>query len=284
VAQAAYSVDSWHEQAAFWSDVESYTQGFGLPTDTWLHEMGPAQYEINLLHGAPLAAADQVVLFKYALREAASRHGLRVVFMAKPLAGQPGNSMHVHQSLVDASGNNVFSRDDGSASDLFAHYLGGLQRYLPELSALLAPYMNSWRRYARDTGAPINVEWGLDNRTAGLRVPRCDPAARRVENRLPGCDANPYLVIAATLAAGLAGIEGRLLPRADISDASAYHAPRTLPDGLHEALRRLETSDFARAAFGDHFVDAWCAVKQRELGNYMAEVSAWDRRYLARQV
>lgn len=280
--QAAYSVDCAQELAGFWSDLESFCAALQLPADSWLHEMGPSQFEINLLHGDPLQAADQVVLFKYAVREAAARHGLQAIFMAKPLAGHPGSSMHIHQSLVDAAGHNVFSSADGQASPLFAHFLGGQQHYLPELSALLAPFMNSWRRYVRDSCAPINVEWGMDNRTAGLRVPPSDAAARRVENRLAGCDANPYLVIAASLAAGLAGIEERRQPRPEISTSSAYAAPRTLPDGLHEALRRLERSSLARERLGDHFVDVWCAVKHKELDHYMAEVSPWDRRFLSR--
>ena len=284
VAQSAYSVDSAHELAAFWAEVDTFTAGFGLPTDTWLHEMGPSQFEINLLHGDPLQAADQVVLFKYALREAAARHGLRVVFMAKPVAGQPGSSMHLHQSVIKADGSNLFSAVDGSSSMAFRHYLGGLQAYLPELMAFFAPYVNSWRRYVRDSGAPVNVEWGIDNRTAGLRVPRAESAARRVENRLPGSDANPYLAIAASLAAGLAGMEEALEPRPDISAASAYHAARTLPDGLHAALRVLAASRMARQYLGAHFIEAWCAVKIKELDHCMAEVSVWDRRFLARAV
>ena len=280
--QAAYSVDCAQELAPFWGDLEVYCSALQLPTDSWLHEMGPSQFEINLLHGDPLRAADNVLLFKYAVREAAARNGLQAVFMAKPLAGHPGSSMHIHQSLVDAAGNPVFSTADGNASRQFEHFLGGQQHYLPELSALMAPYMNSWRRYVRDSCAPINVEWGVDNRTAGLRVPPSDPAARRIENRLAGCDANPYLVIAASLAAGLAGIEEQRLPRPEISTSSAYAAPRTLPDGLHEALRRLAQSSLARERLGDHFIDVWCAIKNKELDHYMAEISPWDRRFLSR--
>ena len=284
ILQSAYSVDTALELAPFWADVESYCSSLAIPSDSWLHEMGPSQFEINLLHGDPLQAADQVVLFKYALREAAARHGLRVVFMAKPVAGQPGSSMHLHQSVIKADGSNLFSAVDGSSSMAFRHYLGGLQAYLPELMAFFAPYVNSWRRYVRDSGAPVNVEWGIDNRTAGLRVPRAESAARRVENRLPGSDANPYLAIAASLAAGLAGMEEALEPRPDISAASAYHAARTLPDGLHAALRVLAASRMARQYLGAHFIEAWCAVKIKELDHCMAEVSVWDRRFLARAV
>ena len=282
--QSAYSVSSAHELGPFWAQLDRYIEALRLPADTWLHEMGPSQYEINLQHGSALQAADQVLLLKSAIREAAVRHGLRAVFMAKPIAGQPGSSMHLHQSLLDAGGSNVFSEPDGADSPLFHHYIAGLQNHLPDWSLLMAPFMNSWRRFERDTGAPTNLEWGVDNRTAGLRVPRAPAAARRVENRLPGSDANPYLAIAASLAAGLAGIEDATLPRPSIDDRSAYDAPSALPESPFEAVRRLESSVSARRQFGDHFVDAWCSVKHKELAHYLAEVSAWDRRHLARDV
>jgi glutamine synthetase len=284
VMQSAFSVESAGELAEFWTELQDACDRLGIATDTWLHEMGPSQFEINLLHGDPLLMADQVVLFKYTLREIAARHGLYAVFMAKPLTGQPGSSMHLHQSVVDAAGQNIFSAADGTATPEFSWFIGGLQRYLPDLMPIFAPFVNSWRRYVRDSSAPINMEWGGNNRTVALRVPHSGPAARRVENRLPGSDSNPYLAIAASLSAGLEGMERRIEAREPVHLGSAYLRPREISRGLESALQRLHASADARRMLGDIFVNAFCGVKEVELDNFMNDVSSWDRRYLTLQV
>ena len=134
------------------------------------------------------------------MREAALKHDVAVTFMAKPITDQPGSAMHIHQSVVDIkTGKNLFSNADGTMSELFLHHIGGLQKFIPELLPLFAPNVNSFRRFLPDTSAPVNVEWGEENRTVGLRVPEASPQNRRVENRLAGADANPYLVLAASL-------------------------------------------------------------------------------------
>jgi glutamine synthetase len=284
VMQSAFSVESSNELAGFWAELQDACDQLGIATDTWLHEMGPSQFEINLLHGDPLVMADQAVLFKYTLREIAARHGLYAVFMAKPLSGQPGSSMHLHQSVVDTSGQNIFSAADGTTSEVFSWFIGGLQRYLPDLMPVFAPYVNSWRRYVRDSSAPINMEWGGNNRTVALRVPHSAAVARRVENRLPGSDSNPYLAIAASLAAGLEGMERQLEARVPVHVGSAYMRPREIPRSFESALERLHGSPDARRMLGSVFVDAFCGVKEVELDHYMHEVSDWDRRYLTLQV
>ena len=190
VGQSAFSLNALNELAPFWDAFHAAIDGLGIRADTWLHEVGESQYEINLLHGDPVAVADQAFLFKYAAKEIAIKHGLNAVFMAKPIAGEAGSSMHLHQSVVDAQGRNVFSQADGSASETFLHFIGGLQAYTPDLMLVYAPTVNSYRRYVAGSQAPTNVHWGYDNRTAGLRVPVSGPAARRVENRLAGADAH----------------------------------------------------------------------------------------------
>ena len=245
--------------------------------------MGENQYEINLLHGDPVAVADQAFLFKTAAREIALQHGLNAVFMAKPIAGQAGSSMHLHQSVVDAQGRNVFSQADGSASEAFLHFIGGLQAYTPDLMLVYAPTVNSYRRYVAGSQAPTNVQWGHDNRTAGLRVPVSSPAARRVENRLAGADANPYLAIAATLAAGLAGIEGRIAPAEPVS-GNGYDQARSLPRTFDGALDQMSRSQTASRLMGERFVRGYLAVKTLEHDHYLREISAWERRYLLPQV
>jgi glutamine synthetase len=282
--QMGYSVNSADELRDFWAQLQAAYDVLDIRTDTWLHEMAPNQFEINLLHGDPLKLADDVVLFKHTLREIAAQHGLLAVFMAKPLADYDGSSMHIHQSIVDAKGSNIFSDAKGAATPAFHAYIAGLQKYLADLMPLMAPYFNSWRRYAPGTQAPVNMQWGHDNRTIGLRVPHSNAAARRVENRFAGSDANPYLAITATLACGLRGMQEKLSPSAPVDDRDGYTFPREIAIGLESALVQLKNSKHAREMFGDFFIDAFTNVKEIELAHFMYEVSSWDRRYLGPQV
>lgn len=281
--QMAYSVNSISELGAFWQQLQAAFDSLEIQTDTWLHEMAPNQYELNLLHGDPLKLADDVVLFKHTMREIAAQHGLNAVFMAKPLADYDGCSMHLHQSVVDNNGVNIFSDSKGESTPAFYSYIAGLQHYMGDLMPFMAPYFNSWRRYARGMQAPINLQWGHDNRTIGLRVPHSSHVNRRVENRFAGSDANPYLAMAATLSCGLRGMQEKLTARAPIDDAYGYDFPREIAIGLESAICQLSRSQPAREMFGDVFIDAFCNVKEIELAHFMHEVSSWDRRYLGHQ-
>ena len=282
--QMGYSLNSTAEMRDFWQSLQAAFDALNIQTDTWLHEMAPNQFEINLLHGDALKLADDVVLFKHTLREIAAQHGLSAVFMAKPLADYDGSSMHLHQSIVDEKGHNIFSNKKGEATPEFYAYIAGLQDYMADLMPFMAPYFNSWRRYAPGTQAPVNLQWGHDNRTIGLRVPQSNAAARRVENRFAGSDANPYLAMAVTLACGLRGMQEKLTPTAPIDDRDGYEFPREIAIGLESAITQLKQSKSARELFGDAFIDAFINVKEIELAHFMYEVSNWDRRYLATQV
>ena len=279
VGQSAFSMGALNELAPFWDEFHAALDALGIRADTWLHEVGTTQYEINLLHGDAVAVADQAFVFKMAAKEVALKHGLNAVFMAKPIAGQAGSSMHLHQSVVDAAGHNVFSTPDGSAAPAFGHFIAGLQAYLPDLMLVFAPFVNSYRRYVAGTQAPINLHWAHDNRTAGLRVPRSSPAARRVENRIAGADANPYLAIAATLAAGLAGMQEQLTPTEPVQ-GNAYDHAHDLPRSFDIAHARMAASAHAVRLMGADFVQAYLAVKALEHDSFMREISAWERRYL----
>jgi glutamine synthetase len=283
VGQSAFSLNMLNELAPFWDEFHAALATLGVQADTWIHEMGASQYEINLLHGNALAVADQAFLFKYAAKEIALKHGLNAVFMAKPIAGQAGSSMHLHQSVVDAQGHNIFSLADGSASPAFAHFIGGLQAYTPDLMLIYAPSVNSYRRYVAGSQAPINLLWGHDNRSTGLRVPLSPAAARRVENRIGGADANPYLAIAATLAAGLAGMQEGLSP-SEALQGNAYEQAHTLPRSFTVAHEQLARSSSAPRLLGAPFVQAYLAVKGLEYESYLNEISAWERRFLLPQV
>jgi glutamine synthetase len=276
----SFSIDSVSEYGEIFDVLYDWCEAEGIAVDTLIHEMGTAQMEINLDHGDPLSLADQVFLFKRTVREVAIRHQMYATFMAKPMQGQPGSAMHLHQSVVDAAtGANIFSRPDGEPSDTFFHFIGGLQAYLPAATPFFAPYVNSYRRLSRFTSAPINLSWGYDNRTCGLRVPRSNPEARRVENRLAGVDTNPYLVIAATLACGWLGMTQRLQPTEPLV-GSAYDQTHQLPRHLDDAIELLRRCEPLAELFGAHFIEAYAAIKDAEYREYFDVVSPWERRFL----
>ncbi len=214
------------------------------------------------------------------IREAALRHDTYATFMAKPIEGEPGSAMHIHHSVIDlGTGQNIFSTLDGAETPAFLHFIGGMQRNLPAVIPLLAPYVNSYRRYVPDFAAPINLEWGRDNRTTGLRVPVSEPAARRVENRLPGMDCNPYLGIAASLACGLVG----LLEETDPSDpftGDAYQLESGVPRGLGDALGLLRANPTIQQVLGEEFCRVYSAVKELEYNEFLQVISPWEREHL----
>jgi glutamine synthetase len=285
VGQSAFSLNMLNELAPFWDEFHQALVTLGVQADTWIHEVGPTQYEINLLHGDAVAVADQAFLFKYAAKEIAIKHGMNAVFMAKPIAGAPGSSMHLHQSVVDSIGRNIFSSDEGEESPSFRHFIAGLQTYVPDLMLIFAPHINSYRRFVKGSQAPVNLHWGYDNRTTGLRIPVSGPAARRVENRIAGADANPYLAIAASLAAGLAGMDEALTPTEPIAvSASAYDQAHALARSFLPAHEQMVGSAASRRLLGDTFVTGYCAVKALEHESYLHEISAWERRLLLPQV
>lgn len=281
---SAFSVSSNNGLRPFFSEVYACMAALGLPRDTFMHEMGVSQFEINLLHGDPLLLADQTFLFKHLLKEVALKHGLIVVCMAKPLAHTPGSSMHIHQSIVDIdNGHNVFSAEDGQPTATFRHFIAGQQACMADFTALFAPNVNSYQRLCHPFASPNNACWSHDNRAAGLRIPASSPVARRVENRLPGADANPYLAIAASLAAGLYGIERRLEPSDPIQGEFEVPDNLSLPCSLHAALERLKRSQLAKELFGKEFIEGYIASKTMELTSFYDEITPWERRVLAAQ-
>ncbi|KPZ00095.1 Glutamine synthetase [Pseudomonas tremae] len=282
---SAFSISSNNGLRPFFAEVYACMAALGLPRDTVMHEMGVSQFEINLWHGDPLTLADQTFLFKHLLKEVALKHGLMVVCMAKPLANTAGSSMHIHQSVVEiASGLNVFSNADGEATATFRHFIGGQQACMADFTALFAPNVNAYQRLFHPYASPNNACWSHDNRAAGLRIPASAAAARRVENRLPGADANPYLAIAASLAAGLYGVEQGLEPTAAMQGEIEVPEELSLPCTLHAALERLKSSELAKELFGHEFIEGYVASKAMELSSFFDEITPWERRVLAAQV
>jgi glutamine synthetase len=279
-SRQAYSIDAVNEFDPLFEDVYDYCEKMGLNVDTLIHEVGAGQMEINFFHDHPLGLADEVFFFKRTVREAALRHDMFATFMAKPIAGEPGSAMHVHQSVVnETTGRNLFSNEDGTPSKEFYWFIGGLQKYIPAAMALFAPYVNSYRRLARFTAAPINIQWGIDNRTVGIRSPLASPAARRIENRVIGADANPYVALAATLACGYIGIKKRIDPTPECK-GDAYLGEYQLPRSLGEALALLRAEKDLHEVLGTEFITVYTEVKEIEYAEFMKVISPWEREHL----
>ncbi|KPQ14285.1 MAG: glutamine synthetase [Rhodobacteraceae bacterium HLUCCO18] len=283
-ARQAYSMSAVDEYGPIIDDIYDFAEAQGLEIDGILHEGGAGQIELNLRHGDPVRLADEIFYFKRMIREAALRHECYATFMAKPIEGEPGSAMHVHHSVVDTkTGQNIFSAPDGSETEVFMHFIGGMQRHLPSVIALLAPYVNSYRRYVRDFAAPINLHWGRDNRTTGLRVPVSDIASRRVENRLPGMDCNPYLGIAASLACGYLGLVGQIAP-AEAFTGDAYTGGDDIPKGLDSALELFNSDAAIADVLGPEFCKVYTAVKSLEYSEFLQVISPWEREHLLMNV
>jgi glutamine synthetase len=275
-----YSIDAVNEFDPLFEDIYDYCDRMALDVDTLIHEIGAGQMGIDFQFGEPLAMADNIFYFKRTAREAALKHRMYATFMAKPMAHEPGSAMHVHQCVMDAkTGANLFSMPDGSVSPAFYHFMGGLQRYMPSAMALAAPYVNSYRRLVRNASAPINVQWGWDNRTVGFRVPESSPEDRRIENRVIGADANPYLAFAVTLACGYLGMTEQLQPGPH-TVGSAQGGDFELPQGLPEALRLLRDEEMLGFVLGERFVDVYSAIKDQEHMEFMTVISPWEREHL----
>ena len=277
----AYGIDAVNEFDPLFEDIYSFCEAQDIGIDSLIHEEGVAQVEMNFYHGDPLAIADQTFLFKRTVRQSALRHDIYATFMARPYEQEPGSAMHIHQSVVDTrKGRNLFSNKHGKDTRLFLAHIAGLQKHLPAAMPLIAPFVNSYRRLVRFVSAPINTHWGHENRTVGLRVPVSDPQSRRVENRVPGADANPYLAIAASLACGYLGMVENLVPTKAM-EGNAYESSRyRLPRHILDAVAHFRSSADMREALGEKFVTLYCDVKASEHDAYQQVISPWERQHL----
>ncbi|OUD09292.1 glutamine synthetase [Marivivens niveibacter] len=280
-ARQAYSMTAVDEFGPVIDDIYDFAEAQGFEIDGITQEGGAGQLEINLRHGDPVKLADEVFYFKRLIREAAIRHNCFATFMAKPIADEPGSAMHIHHSVMDIeTGENIFSGPQGGETDAFYHFIGGMQKYLPPAIAVLAPYVNSYRRYVRDHAAPINLNWGRDNRTTGIRVPLSGPQSRRVENRLAGMDCNPYLGIAASLACGYLGLmeEHRAGPsfKGDAYEDSENDLPRV----MGEALEIFDEATALHEVLGPEFARVYSIVKRSEYEEFLQVISPWEREHL----
>lgn len=256
--------------------VGRWATAMDVPTNLLHHEYGSGQLEVLFEHGAPLTTADRTFTFREVVKEAAYNHDRRATFMAKPATDAAGNGHHLHVS-ARRDGENLFGDGDGGLSETGRQFVGGVLEHADALTALCCPTINSFKRFQPGTFSPFTRSWGYNNRTALLRVPESTPV--RVENRLAGADANPYLVVAATLAAGFHGVREGLDPGDPVDGDAAGQRP-SLGRSPEVALRALEDDGVLTEALGREFVRAFTAVKREELDRFYDHVTDWERRYL----
>jgi glutamine synthetase len=279
-ARQAYSMTAVDEFGPVIDDIYDFAEAQGFEIDGITQEGGAGQLEINLQHGDPIKLADEVFFFKRLIREAALRHDCYATFMAKPIADEPGSAMHIHHSILDIeTGQNIFSGPQGGETDAFFYFIAGLQTHLPSAIPMIAPYVNSYRRYVKDQAAPINLSWGRDNRTTGIRIPLSGPNARRVENRLAGMDCNPYLGIAASLACGYLGLTEEQRPDKQYR-GEAYDGESEIPNVLGEALDMFDKAEALHNVLGPDFGRVYSIVKRAEYEEFLQVISPWEREHL----
>lgn len=276
------------------SDIVKALLSMGVDVEASHHEVAAAQHEIDFEYSRAVTSADNVMTVKYAVKAVAQIHNLMATFMPKPLFGVNGSGMHVHQSLQDNAGDNLFYDPDGQyrLSQLAGHFVAGQLKHAPALAAIVAPTVNSYKRLVPGFEAPVYICWAQINRSALIRVPRYSPGreqSTRVELRCPDPGCNPYLAFAVMLEAGLDGIRNKLEPPEPVSDDVYEYSPsklveegiNTLPGTLSEALEELEKDDVIRGALGEHVYEVFHRAKSAEWDEYRLQVSQWEReRYL----
>lgn len=279
--QQLYQFEELDAAAPFIDDIYRICEAQGLPVDAVLQEAGPGQYEINLKHKKDVTeAALDALLLKRAVKAAARAHNMEATFMAKPHHDWSGSGMHIHVSLVDEKGDNLFSGDP--ISPLFRNALGGLRETMPHFMAIWAQSANAYRRYQPRSYVPMAAHWGYNNRTVSLRVLNTSPAATRVEHRIAGADANPYLVLASVLAGIRHGIAKGMDPGPEVTGNAAESPSLECPTHWINALARFETSDVVREAFGPAFQDVYYKLKTSERVAFERIVTSLDHQWYAR--
>lgn len=260
-----YGLEELDTMGGLFADIDRACEAQGLPADTVIAEQSEGQYEINLEHVAdPLLAADQAVLLKRTIKAVARRHGLIASFMAKPFGDQAGNGMHVHVSLVDEAGRNAFAGDGGVGRETLMQAVAGLAATMVDTTAVFAPHANSYRRFQAGSHVPMAPTWGQDNRTVALRIPLAEAEATRIEHRVAGADANPYLVLAAVLGGIHHGIVERLDPPRPTRGNAYEQRDSCLPDCWGAALARFEQSPFVAEYLGAEYRRLFAACKRQE--------------------
>jgi len=271
-----YSTEVMQEQAELLHEMREASEFMNLPLEGIVKELAPSQYELNLVHdGDALKAADNAQMLKQTIKSVARKHGFIATFMAKPFGDRDGNGYHTHVSILDKNGANIF--DDGTelGSDQLRHAIAGLASTMEDSMLIFAPHHNSYRRLRRGVHGPLIPTWGYENRYVALRIPNGDGEARRVEHRIAGADANPYLVLAVILAGILHGMENKLMPD-EPATGGPPDADPLLPGNWYEALRSFENSEFIGNSLGEDFREAFAEIKRMEQLEFSGAVTSLE--------
>jgi glutamine synthetase len=254
--------------SAFFADLYSGAEMMGIPAETAISEAGVGQFEVTMNHGEALTAADNAWLFKTLVRGTARKHDMAATFMAKPYGDDAGNGMHVHFSVLDADGRNVFDNGGPEGTPVLHSAIAGCLTALPGSSLIFAPHGNSYERFVDGAHAPTAAAWGYENRTVALRVPGGNPKARRIEHRTAGGDINPYLLLSAVLGSAIIGVEDAAAPQPPVKgNAYARDLPKLAPDWA-TAVDRFETDPTMARLFDPLLIDTLCRTKRQEIARF----------------
>jgi glutamine synthetase len=283
-----YGLEKLDGMQPLFADIYEAARAQDIPLETLISEYAPGQYELTLHYRNDIVqAADDLVCLKRLVRSVARRHQVTACFMAKPLADCAGSGMHLHVSLADAAGSNVFAAGAAEKNQLLRQAIGGLLRHMPDSMLVFAPHANSWRRFVAQSYAPLSPTWGINNRSVAVRVPAGSDSARRFEHRVSGVDANPYLVAATVLAAVQDGLANRLDPGTAVV-GNGYESAATpagsMPADWRSAIEQAEQSAFLRAALGEGLHRCFIAVKRAEYLRVNRVVSELDYRLYLDQI
>lgn len=279
-----YYMEDLNDYRGFTDAVAAACRAQRIPADTAVAEYAPGQFEINLKHrDDALLACDDAIYLKRAIKAAAQQQGLMASFMAKPFAQQAGSGMHIHASVLDADGRNIFASPQSAPADALKHAIGGLQRSDQDCLLLFAPHANSYRRFVLNAFVPLNDVWGYNNRTVAMRIPHSDEANTRIEHRIAGADANIYLVTAAVLAGMLHGIEQGFDPGPPIT-GNAYDQTEIRTPFWREAIAAFMGSEFIREQFGTSFQHIYGQQKLKEMHSFYTEVTDLEYAWYLRSV
>jgi glutamine synthetase len=281
----AYYLQDTDDFAPFFKELYAACEAQGLPAKTLISEYAPGQMEIVLRHRADvLKACDEGIMLKRLIKNVAERQGLAATFMAKPYSEWTGSGMHIHVSLADEAGNNLFAAEDPLQNQLLMHAIGGLKAAMAESMLIFAPNANSYRRFRRNSYAPVSASWGINNRTVSLRIPAGPAKACHIEHRPSGADANPYLVMAAILAGMHHGIVEKAEPGNPVTGNGYERRAKYIPGNWFDAIDAFWRASILKEYFGKEFVDTYCTLKEVEADRFYAEPTARDFEWYLRTV
>jgi glutamine synthetase len=281
----AYYLQDTDDFAPFFRELYAACEAQGLPAKTLISEYAPGQMEIVLRHRADvLKACDEGIMLKRLIKNVAERQGLAATFMAKPYSEWTGSGMHIHVSLADEEGNNLFAAEDPMQNELLMHAIGGLKAAMAESMLIFAPNANSYRRFRRNSYAPVSASWGINNRTVSLRIPAGPAKACHIEHRPSGADANPYLVMAAILAGMHHGITEKAEPGNPVTGNGYERRAKYIPGNWFDAIDAFWRASILKEYFGKEFVDTYCTLKEVEADRFYAEPTARDFEWYLRTV